>query len=123
MGYGTELILDLHGCDPQTFTRRSISKYFRQVCTIIEAEPAKLVYWDYKGCPEEFETAPPHLKGTTAVQFITKSNITIHTLDDLTTVFLNIFSCGDFKTKNVADLSRQWFRATDMLVHPILKRN
>ena len=29
--FGAELILDLHGCDPGTFTRKSISRYFASI--------------------------------------------------------------------------------------------
>ena len=42
--YGKELIIDLHNCDPQTFTRNKIKKYFVEVCKLIDMERAKLLY-------------------------------------------------------------------------------
>jgi S-adenosylmethionine/arginine decarboxylase-like enzyme len=66
-------------------------------------------FWDYKDDPEEKEKAPRHLKGTSCVQFITTSNITIHTLDDLKKVFINVFSCKDFNSKVVCDFTLEYF--------------
>ena len=37
--YGLELILDLHGCNPSTFNRESISKYFKRLCDLIDMKP------------------------------------------------------------------------------------
>ena len=37
------------------------------------------------------------------------SNITIHTLDLMGNVYLNIFSCKDFDAKKAADFSRKFF--------------
>ncbi len=122
MSYGKELVLDLHNADPSTFTRDRLKDYFWRVCVEIRAERAKLVFWDYQGHEEEFEKAPPHLKGVTAVQFITKSNVTVHTLHDLRKVFVNIFSCGDFETQRVAILTKVFFRASRMKIHPPMIR-
>jgi len=108
--YGKEVILDLHSCDPSKFTRKSIERYFIELCEWIDMERCDLHFWDYKGYPEEYEQAPDHLKGTTAIQFIKTSNITIHTLDVLKKVFLNIFSCKNFDHAMVEDFSRRWFK-------------
>ena len=35
--YGKELILDLHHCDPATFTRDSIGRYFAELCELNES--------------------------------------------------------------------------------------
>ena len=59
--------------------------------------------------PDEQQTEP-HLKGTTAVQFILTSNIVIHTLDLLGAVYVNIFSCKDFDPKIAADFTANWFK-------------
>jgi len=79
--YGVELILDLHDCDPSTFTRKSIRKYFNELCVLIDMEKGKLTWWDDLYTPEGEKETEPHLVGTSAVQFIKTSNITIHTLD------------------------------------------
>ncbi len=33
--YGKEFIMDLHECDTKTFTRKSIERYFKEVCDLI----------------------------------------------------------------------------------------
>ena len=107
--YGKELILDLHECNPAKFTRKSILKFFKLLCNKIDMEQSDTHFWDYEGYSDEYKKAPIHLKGTSAIQFISTSNITIHTLDILKKVFLNIFSCKDFNTEYVISVSEKFF--------------
>jgi len=110
--YGKELILDVHNCDTSLFTRKSIRNYFRELCKLINMERCKLSWWDDYGLlPEECQTEP-HLKGTSAVQFILTSNITIHTLDLLGKAYINIFSCKDFDADAAMKFSADWFKGT-----------
>ena len=44
--YGIELVLDLHGCDSLKFTRKSISKYFEELCVLIDMKREELYFWD-----------------------------------------------------------------------------
>jgi S-adenosylmethionine/arginine decarboxylase-like enzyme len=94
--YGKELILDIHGCDKLPFPRQDLNQFMKDLCKEIDMERGTIHFWDYDGYPEEYEEAPPHIKGASVVQFILTSNITIHTLDDMKRVYLNIFSCKDF---------------------------
>ena len=71
-------------------------------------EACKVTFWDYD-TQEEFDAAPPHLKGISAVQFILTSNITIHTLNDLKAVYLNIFSCKEFDSHKAVIFCRNYF--------------
>ncbi len=107
--YGKELILDLHNCNSEKFNRRDIEEYFTILCAKIDMEKCELFFWDDVDVPEEEKQTEPHLKGTSAVQFIMTSNITIHTLDDLGKVYLNIFSCKDFKSSIVEEFSEIFF--------------
>lgn len=109
--YGKELILDLHECDPSTFNRKSIRKFFKRLCELIDMQRDKLIFWDELYIPEgEKKYTEPHLVGTSAVQFITTSNITIHTLDILKSVYLNIFTCKDFDAEVAVTFCVKWFR-------------
>ncbi len=108
--YGKELILDIHDCDSSTFTRKSIRNFFKELCDLIEMKRSRLVWWDDYGVPPEEQETEPHLKGTSAVQFIETSNIVIHTLDILESVYLNIFSCKDFDTNVAEKFSQEWFK-------------
>ncbi len=89
---------------------------------MIDMERCELFWWDDYGLPEEEKQTQPHLKGTSAVQFIMTSNITIHTLDLMGNVYLNIFSCKDFDTKKAADFSRKFFEGRVVNAKTIIRK-
>ena len=107
--YGKEVILDLHDCDSSKFNRKEIREYFIEICDLLDMRRAKLSWWDDYRVPLEKRQTKPHLKGTSAVQFILTSNITIHTLDILKRVYLNIFSCKDFDANLIKKFSEKYF--------------
>ncbi len=109
MSYGQELILDVHYCNSKKFTRNNLKQFFILLCKEIDMERCDLHFWDYEGHPEEYKKAPIHLKGISAVQFISTSNITIHTLDKLEKVFINIFSCKAFDGQKVINFVEKYF--------------
>jgi S-adenosylmethionine decarboxylase len=119
--YGIELILDLHDCDSWTFNRKSLKKYFKELCINIDMQKAKLCWWDDYGLPVEQQQTLPHLKGTSAVQFIMTSSIVIHTLDLLNAVYINIFSCKDFDVELAKEFTRNWFKGNIVSSH-VIKR-
>lgn len=109
MAYGEELIFDLHGCDASTFNRDSIEKYFNLLVALIGMEACDLHFWDDEDVPPEERQTEPHLKGTSAIQFIMTSNITIHALDLLGNIYINVFSCKLFSHEDVVSFSERWF--------------
>ena len=115
--YGFELIIDLHGCDVSKFTRKSIEEYFVAVCNAIGMEREDLHFWDYDGVTAEEVSNEEHLSGTSAVQFITTSNIVIHTLDLLGAAYVNIFSCKSFDKKIAEKLTKEFFDAKEIRIH------
>ena len=112
--YGTELILDLHECDPSTFTRRCLKDFLRVLCDeILKMERHDLHFWDDVGVPPEDQQTDPRTKGTTAIQFILTSNVTIHTLDLQESVYINVFSCDQFDSDTVSSFAREFFAAKE----------
>lgn len=109
MRYGQELLLDLHNCEAATFTRDSIVAYFAKLCDLIGMKACDLHFWDDLDVAEDERQADPRTKGTIAVQFILTSNITIHTLDELGAVYVNLFSCEPFDANAAADFTMCWF--------------
>ena len=109
--YGVELILDLHGCDNSTFTRESISEYFKSLCELIDMKREALHFWDDVGVPEEDKQTSPHTQGTSAVQFILTSSIVIHALDQLGAIYINMFSCKEFDPNLAERFTIKWFSA------------
>ena len=108
--YGKELIIDLHNCNTEKFNRKSLKKYFKDICDLIDMERCKLVFWDDVGVSEDEKQTDPHTTGTSAVQFILTSNITIHTLDLMKRVYINIFSCKDFDSDIAERFTESYFK-------------
>ena len=115
--YGFELILDLHECDVSKFNRESLDGYFEKVCKAIDMQKCERYFWDDVDVPEDEKETLPHTKGTSAVQFIITSNITIHTLDLLKAVYVNIFSCKGFDEKVAEQITKEWFGANGCRSH------
>lgn len=107
--YGKEMIVDLHNCAVETFNRKSIEIYFNKLCALIDMEACDLHFWDDVGVPENEKQTDPKTKGTSAVQFIITSNITIHTLDELARVYVNLFSCKEFDVDIAAKFTMEFF--------------
>lgn len=111
MNYGKELILDLYGCNAKLFTRQSIKLWLEELCERINMTRGGLHFWDYEDGPEGKANAPDHLAGTSAVQFITTSDIVIHTIDRLQECYINIFTCKAFDQKMACDFTVDYFEA------------
>ena len=111
--YGVELILDMHGCSVETFTRSSIQMFFEELCDLIDMKREDLHFWDDIDVPDEEKQTSPHTQGTSAVQFILTSSIVIHALDQLEAVYINIFSCKEFDPVLTKEFAKKWFDASD----------
>ncbi len=109
--YGFELILDLHDCNVGMFTRKSLDAYFTRLCTLIDMEKCDVHFWDDVGVSLEEQQTSPHTKGTYAVCFILTSTIVVHTLDLLSAVYVNIFSCKAFDPELATEFTKEWFEA------------
>ena len=112
--YGSELILDMKGCNPGKFNQSDIESFMVALCEHIDMERADLYFWDYEDDEEAKKAAPDHLCGTTAIQFIQTSNITIHTLDRTGSVMLNIFSCKDFDHQSAIEFCAKFFSSKEV---------
>ena len=109
--YGKELILDLHNCKFERVTQDYLTCFLEELVARIGMQAEKLTFWEYDD-EEEYHNASPHLKGISGVQFISTSNITIHALDEMKRVYLNIFSCKDFKSSIVKEYAIEYFQGT-----------
>ena len=112
--YGRQLIMDLYGCNPESFTRESIEQWLIDLCELIDMQREDLHFWDYEGCPEEEAAAPDHLAGTSAVQFITTSDIVVHTIDRLGECYIDLFTCKAFEPELAIAMTKGWFEASDI---------
>ena len=108
--YGMELIIDINKCDVSKFDRKSLRIYFVQLCDLIKMKRCKLCWWDDVGVQTNERQTDAHTKGTSAIQFILTSNITIHTLDLLESAYVNVFSCKKFDPNVAIDFTLSFFR-------------
>ena len=120
--YGLELILDLHECDDTKFTRNEIEAFCEELCRLIDMERCDLHFWDDVEVPTEEQQTDPKTKGTSAVQFILKSTIVIHTLDLMKSAYVNIFSCEQFDTDKAAKFTAKWFGSADWTPTVVVRR-
>jgi len=102
--------------------RKDMKIYFDTLCEKIKMQQEKLCWWDEIGVPKEERETLPHLVGTSAVQFIRTSNITIHTLTIMKRVYLNIFSCKNFNPKIVENYSKDFFEGKIKTSKVIIRR-
>lgn len=104
--YGRELILDVHDCDVARFTQERIEKYLAHLCDeILEMTRRELYFWSET-------TANPQTSGISAVQFIMTSSITVHALDQLGNIHVNIFSCKAFPVHSASAYTVDFFKGT-----------
>lgn len=113
MKYGIELIIDMSGCNVSKFNRKNIKIYFLSICELLKVKAEDVYFWDDYRVPIRKRQTNPKTKGTSAIQFILTSNITIHTLDLLQSVFVNIFSCKKYDAKLVEEFTVRYFCATN----------
>lgn len=123
MAYGKEVILDLYECDVSKFNRESIEQWLKKLCVMIGMKREDLHWWNYEGVSdEEIPLDEPHLVGASAVnvltiktmgacQFITTSDIVIHTVDLWKECYINIFSCKEFSANVAYNFTTRWFGA------------
>ena len=109
--YGFELVLDLHDCNPATFTREHLDYFFTDLCNLIDMEKCEVHFWDDVDVAVEERQTSPQTKGTSAVCFILTSTIVVHTLDLLSAVYVNIFSCKAFDPEVATEFTKEWFEA------------
>lgn len=103
--YGLEIIIDLHGCNIENFSKERLDLFFAELCHLSDMTPVgKPKYWLEK-------SNVPHLKGYSGIQFIKTSSIVIHTLDILKSAYINFFSCKDFNPKKVLSFVKGHFKA------------
>ena len=119
--YGKELILDLHNCDATRFNKMSLDKFFVELAELTDMELCARHWWTMDDCPPEWRDIP-HLNGISAVQFISTSNFTIHTLTDLKAVYLNIFTCKDFDVVEAVHFARKFFSGEVVTCETIVRK-
>lgn len=119
--YGMEVILDCYQCNAKLFHRKYIRKYFKGLVKLLDMEAGDVYFWDDVDVPKEQRQTKPETKGTSAIQFILTSNITIHCLDILERVYVNIFSCKEFNAWDARQYTQDFFKAKKITAKTVLR--
>lgn len=112
--YGPELILDLYDCSTDKFTRAGLKEYFEEVLKLVGLKLCVVHFWDDIGLPPAQHQTHEKTKGTSAIAFLIESNCTVHTLDLVGEVYVNLFSCVEIDTDKAADFTKKFFGAEKM---------
>jgi len=120
--YGKEVAFDCYLCDVAKFNRKSLRTFFDKLVKLLDMEKGDLHFWDDVGVPDEEKQTKFETTGTSAIQFILTSNITVHCLDKLERVYINIFSCKDFNTGQARTFIQEWFKADSIRVHVLWRQ-
>ena len=119
--YGMELVLDCHHCDITRFTRKDLREYFKGLVKLLGMKAGTLHFWDDVGVSENEKQTDPMTTGTSAIQFILTSNITVHCLDLLGNVYVNVFSCKDFDSGRARYYTQNFFDAKTVREHKLIR--
>jgi S-adenosylmethionine/arginine decarboxylase-like enzyme len=120
--YGKEVMLDCYDCDVTKFNRRELRKFFNRLVKLLDMQKGDLHFWDDVGVPKSERQTKLETTGTSAIQFILTSNITVHCLDKLARVYVNIFSCKDFETGAAKMFVWDWFSCGSVRAHTAYRR-
>lgn len=99
--WGTELSLDLGGCDPAVIRDPvELERIVRTLCGGIGVKP-------YGPCQIVGFGSSPRVAGFSLVQLIDESLISGHFVDSTGSAYINVFSCRDFDPRAVANYLEQ----------------
>jgi S-adenosylmethionine/arginine decarboxylase-like enzyme len=105
--FGTELILNLYGCDLATIaSRKKINEFVITLCDDV-------IHMKRYGEPliPHFGHNNPITSGYSLVQLIETSSVTAHFSEYKKSVYLNIFSCATFDPKKTIVFCKKFFGA------------
>ena len=98
--YGMQYILDLGDINIicKKDMRKQLTAFCKRLCKQIDMERGPLHFWDYADdSKKDYDNAPDHLQGSSLVQFIQTSTITIHHRHRQKSVNVDVFSCKSFE--------------------------
>ena len=100
--YGRHVMIGAPKCNSALRDKDSIRKFIKELVQKIDMVAFGEPFVERFGVGEEI--------GISAVQLIETSAITIHTNDGAGDLYLDVFSCKDFKTADVIDMVYHWFK-------------
>src|SRR5262249_14128467 len=105
--------IDLRGCDPFIISDRdSVSRYIEELCHRLQfrrfGQPMIVRFGDR-----------PEIAGFSFTQLIETSLVSGHLVDSTRCVFIDIFSCAEYSTREAEQFTRTYFRAAQSMSHTV----
>lgn len=105
-GWGVEMQLDLHNCNPELIrSKKAITRYVHELCDLIEMKRFGDTQVVHFGEDEK-------VAGYSMVQLIETSLISAHFANATNTSYINIFSCKLYDPQVVSDFTAKFFGGT-----------
>ena len=112
--WGKVAMFNLYGCRPRAIRcPKTIDEFSRELVKEIGMEAF--------GPPQIVHFGEGNKAGYTLVQLITTSNITAHFVEATDDIYLDVFSCKDFKSETVEDVIVKYFDPKRMIHQEILR--
>ncbi len=92
--YGQEAILDIHDVPKEFYHDKNIRQFAEKLCDEIGMTRGPIYLWGDDKALGTMNDAKAD--GISVIQFLHSSSITIHAIDTLNKVFINVFSCKTF---------------------------
>lgn len=99
--WGYHLLVDAGGCNNSINNVEVVGKFVKELVELLEMYPI--------GGPHIVYVDTNEGKGVSAVQLITTSTITFHGDDEGKRVFIDIFSCKEYKQERAIALINKFF--------------
>lgn len=94
--YGQEVVLDIHNVPSEFFKLKTVREFAENLCDEIGMIKGPLYTWGGETRNLHTDYKNPKADGISCVQFLYSSSITIHAIDEINKVFINVFSCEQF---------------------------
>ena len=118
--YGMELILDIHEVSKDKIHAKAVKQFCADLCDEIGMSKGPNVIWGTDSDKDEYKD--PKADGISCVQFLHSSSITLHAIDLLGKVFINIFSCKDFDAEKAENFALTDWGGEVVAKHNIIRK-
>jgi S-adenosylmethionine/arginine decarboxylase-like enzyme len=99
--YGQETVLDIHDVPDEFFQLKTVRQFAETLCDEIGMIRGPMYTWGGEKKDLHAHPEKPKIDGISCIQFLHSSSITIHAIDELNKVFINVFSCESFDADRV----------------------
>lgn len=114
--WGILVSLDLHSCNASTIrSAEKIRQFVAELCKRINVRP-------FGECTVVHFGQHDKIAGYSMTQLIETSLISGHFANKTNVAYLDVFSCKFFEPETVAEFAKDFFEATDYIMHYTLRK-